>query len=448
MDIIVKPNSFFSQIWKEQQYDPDVTYRRAKHCHAIKHGDVILIYNFLTRMFVSCAADSFEDAVNKNKEFFVKNYFLVPEDFNEIELADFLARAVNASRPVGKPHGFVIFTTTVCNARCPYCFEKNSPVRHMTEQTANDIGDFILNTIDPKKPVSFTWFGGEPLMNPKVIDIICGKLRDDGVSFSSYVISNGYLFDNDMVEHALKYWNLKKAQITLDGTEDVYNRIKAYVYKNDESPFKRVTSNIQKLVDHNVKVGIRLNVSEENCENLEELVRQLAPQFSGNDLVRVYCHDVYHGNEHHPSKEDLELSVLRSRVTFKIVELIEQLYHYNHALLTPEIRGRRCMADRDDCVTLLPDGTIIECESYLEDEPVGTIYDDYRNQDVIRRWKESGKNEACKDCVLYAKCDAIKNCPNHNPDICFAGYRNTLLYKSELQMISTYEDYIKNKKTE
>ena len=48
-----------------------------------------------------------------------------------------------------------------------------------------------------------SWFGGEPLMGIKRIDQICMDLEGRGIKFSSNMISNGYLFDEEIVARAV-----------------------------------------------------------------------------------------------------------------------------------------------------------------------------------------------------------------------------------------------------
>lgn len=47
--------------------------------------------------------------------------------------------------------------------------------------------------------------------------------------------SNGYIFNDELVEKAKNEWKLKNIQITLDGTRDVYNKAKNYYSENDSN---------------------------------------------------------------------------------------------------------------------------------------------------------------------------------------------------------------------
>ena len=107
------------------------------------------------------------------------------------------------------------------------------------------------------------------------------------------MISNGYLFDDNLIKTAKEDWNLQNVQITLDGTEEIYNKTKNYIYKNDENPFKRVINNIHKLAYNKISVSIRMNCDKHNFEDLIKLVHYLHEEFKGNDLVSMYVWPIF-----------------------------------------------------------------------------------------------------------------------------------------------------------
>ena len=73
-----------------------------------------------------------------------------------------------------------ILTSTGCNARCYYCFEEGyyPKVEHMSIETADKVVNYIIKTAKKDKIIYLRWFGGEPLINTKVIDYISTKLQE------------------------------------------------------------------------------------------------------------------------------------------------------------------------------------------------------------------------------------------------------------------------------
>ena len=131
---------------------------------------------------------------------------------------------------------------------------------------ALDIAKFLVERSKLVGKISICWFGGEPLCNKDVIDIICDYLDKNDVDFSSSMVSNGYLIDTLSMRDVKYKWNLDRIQITLDGTKEIYEKIKNYK-DNKENSFEKILSNIEKFLENGVKVTIRMNVGLYNGED-------------------------------------------------------------------------------------------------------------------------------------------------------------------------------------
>ena len=218
---------------------------------------------------------------NSLEQYLAEHYFLVSQEFDDKKFAN---QVINTRLQIQniytnpKINTFVILPTTGCNARCFYCFEQGTKVSNMTEQTAHDVAKFIKKKGAGK--VWLQWFGGEPLVNSKVIDIICADLTSNNIEYNSRMVSNGYLMDDKVLRKAVDLWRLKKIQITLDGTEDIYNRVKNYVYKDVSSPFVRVLNNIENILKAGIQTSIRLNMDVHNNNDLFELSKLLVERFN------------------------------------------------------------------------------------------------------------------------------------------------------------------------
>lgn len=105
-------------------------------------------------------------------------YFYVPVDFNEEYIADnirILSTPLNVE-PFDKINRYTILTTTDCNAKCFYCFQKDKKHIDMPMKVAQDLAKYIVDHYNGKQ-VELHWFGGEPLYNEPVIDEICTTFK-------------------------------------------------------------------------------------------------------------------------------------------------------------------------------------------------------------------------------------------------------------------------------
>ena len=194
----------------------------------------------------------------------VKKGILVPEGTDEKSL-------IHQDRANGILHSkenlIRLWTTSACNARCYYCFEKGIAPVTMTEATADQVIAFILPMLQEGGTLTLEWFGGEPLLNPGIIDYIVGKLAPScqrlHCRLQSAFISNGSLIDAAIVQKMKTTWNTKYVQITLDGDRKTYNAAKDYICPEKHN-FDNVLHNIKLLAENGIHVSIRMNYDTTN----------------------------------------------------------------------------------------------------------------------------------------------------------------------------------------
>ncbi|MBO6081852.1 MAG: radical SAM protein [Bacteroidales bacterium] len=402
-----------SGLLKDQRLQEGESYRLMHFVVQLPVDEGLLLYNVMTRavaLLTPEEARRMQDDPLSVPELVAK-WFAVPLIFDDRKLAREV-RAVGRmleKRPKGLT-GFTILTTTDCNARCFYCYEKGRSRVSMKEDTALKVAEFIIrNHIDEK--VKLLWFGGEPLYNKGVISLICDKLRHAGVEYQSSMVSNGYLFDDETVTEAIGPWNLKKVQITLDGTEKVYNRSKAFIYQ-EGSPYLRVLGNIHRLLDAGVKVSIRLNVGRHNADDLLDLADVLANEFGGYKLFGVYSHTLFEAGAEteaasHTAARRRELYEARLRLQ----EKLRDGRIASERKLPDQLRLNRCMADCDANVVILPDGHLGKCEHYSEDHWFGSVDSPEQDETLLAEFKRLREElDACADCPFYPDCYRLVLC--------------------------------------
>ena len=409
--------------------------RLLRYCVSVPCDDGVLLYNLLTKELVLLSEDEYANRCDN--AYLRDHWFVVPEDCNDKEYADLVKWVLQNKKPKTEDiTGYTIFTTTDCNARCFYCFELGRSRVPMSHETALKVVQYIKNNCGGKK-VSISWFGGEPLYNADVIDTICSGLRDEGVEFSSTMVSNGYLFDEAIVKNAVESWNLKRVQITLDGTEAVYNKVKAFIYR-DGSAYQRVMQSIAHLLDAEVTVTIRLNMDLHNADNLLELVDELADRFKGNRYLRVYAHHLFKGNEAMANIHTAEEWAVREEAMLRLEERIEKSGFAIKRRISKAPKLNHCMADSGKAVTILPTGDIGLCEHFSEDEFIGHIDREGFDAEVVASWRETTPEiPECATCFYYPSCVNLKKCASGS--VCFDVLRREHYRKTVQAMLNEYE---------
>ena len=335
------------------------------------------------------------------REYLVSHWFLVPLTFDEIRHCDQIRNVVRLTHPprMGICR-YVVFTTTDCNARCYYCFEKGQRRLTMTEQTARDAAAYMLRQADGGR-IAIRWFGGEPLCNAGAIDIIAETLRDRGAVYEGTMVSNALLFDENMIEKAVRLWELRRVLITIDGTEQVYRRTKAFLQGGD-SAYRRVLDNMDGLLRAGIAVTVNLNMDASNARDLMGLADELGKRYGGragfaarSELLKGYAGPI--------AAFDSPRQALAARRA--VNERLAAWGIGEKRGLKSGLALNACMADDPRSAVILPDGRIGRCDHFGDREEVGSIHEAACDPERVAAWRELRPVEAgCRTCAVYPQC--------------------------------------------
>ena len=383
----------------------DGAYKKLTFVRRLQEENTVLCFNALTRELISFPMD--EEHKPETGDYLRRNHFLIPENCDEVKLVKQVRDIVSLrEQRAFEPHYFTILTTTDCNARCYYCFEAGCKRETMSLDTAITVAEYIEKCSKDEKAI-LNWFGGEPLCNSKVIDLICEKLEADGQRFTSTMVSNGYLFDEETVRKAVEKWKLKNVQITLDGTEEVYNRTKAFIYKNVNA-FRRVFRNIGLLTENGIKVSVRLNIGLQNREDLYTLVGQIREAYGDNKNIKLYSHELFSD-----SSEEKKYALGAFGAKVEMDKKLFELGLRKPAGLSRDLKTNYCGADSGKSVVIMPDGDLTLCEHFEGAGILGNVKDGVTDPGLIDWWREQKEETPlCHSCTLYPGCTRIEHCPN------------------------------------
>ena len=405
-------------------------YRFSTYCMPLDCPDGRLLYHTLTGELLLLAPG---EGADRNRDELIRRRFLVPAAFDD---AQYLAQVRQLISLLTKNDGlnsFLIFTTLDCNARCYYCYELGGARPSMSAETARDVAAYILQNRG-QGDVKLQFFGGEPLFNRPAIDIITAALRDNGVAFHATMVSNGYLFDEETVQTARERWNLRQVQITLDGTEEVYNRSKAYIYR-EGSPYRRVLGNIGLLLEAGIRVVIRLNLGRDNAADLLAVSEELARRFPEKRNLRVYAALLKdYGNV------KMDLGDAEARIAaYRTLCLRLRELGLSATGVQRRFSGNHCLADNAMGIGILPDGRITRCEHETDEKAFGSITVPLPARDELKKWAARVSVPECAGCVHAPLCTELKKCPGSD-GTCTALDRMIKDMRLRDSVLQTYEN--------
>ncbi len=438
MKVLTEADSIIEKILGKQEYEEGASYRLLSWCAFIYAGEDTLLHNYMTGKTVyvcdgeyhaeNCPLSGFSSGLLKE---LVSDWFMVPEDTDDVRLLEELRSAMKLFDNKKGVNSYKILTTTDCNARCFYCYEAGIKKENMSDETAGKTVDFIEKNKGDGK-VTLSWFGGEPMMNTRVMDIICDGLKEKGIEYASVMTSNGYLFDPDLIKKAVDKWHLKNIQITLDGTEDIYNKVKAYK-DADRNPYERVIGNIEDLAYAGVRVNIRLNMGVDNFEDTMMLIDELVRLFSEDQNISAYVSGLFQETEKKDAclKKDLSGKLIAAGKKLAVIGLDRGRIKNLHT------RTGGCMADNDDHLGISPSGALMKCEHHIYDRLAGSLNEgiDVAAADLWKKRMQEGK--LCGSCPVRPVCYRIEGCPVSHP--CDESEQREYILRKESQIIKNHE---------
>ena len=447
MKTILEPIKSLTKLLGQQKLQAGQPYRLMTFVVQSPVADGLLLFHNMTKEMVLLSKEEqkvFEQCPTDLSEL-INRWFLVPIDHDDCKLSNQLNHvACMIEQPKNGIVGYTVMTTSDCNARCFYCYELGQKRRPMTDETANKAADYIIRHAKGEA-VSIEWFGGEPLYNKSVINLICNKLREANINYSSNMVSNGFLMDAETVKEAHELWKLKHIQITIDGTEQTYNRVKAFIYKGVNA-YQRVMDNIGHLLKADISVTIRMNMDTHNADDLESLAKELHERFADSKDLSAYLHLLFEDKLHRAGVfDDNKRKALFERMR-QIQEKLQGWGLFKYHSYQSTVRTTNCMADNDSCVVIQPDGYITKCEHYTDSHRVGHIDEEVFNAQMIDYFKERASEplEDCKRCAKYPSCVFLKGCPHYKE--CYPEMPEMFLHEMQQEMRELYDECLKSKK--
>ncbi len=333
----------------------------------------------------------------------IRGGFLVPEGKDESAHYMDLFRILHALTAEKGVKGYTILPTTVCNARCVYCFEEGrrqvTMTRELTEQTIR----YIMNTRRSGE-TELHWFGGEPLAAAHVIDTISGALTGAGVPFTGDITTNGSLIDAETADRMAGPWRIRHAQVSMDGDEADYTARKRYLGGNGQ--YRAVLRAVRMLAEREIRVSVRCNVDEANLETVPAFLADLAEAAPDRRNIMVYLSplnaarsgnrgaEIWRGiAEARQMIRDAGFGGTDSRFTFG------------------NLRNFHCMADLGS-VVIAPDGRLYSCEHCPPESCFGTVADGGQDPAERERFCRTDRlREKCRGCPFLPVCTPFASCP-------------------------------------
>ena len=183
--------------------------------------------------------------------------------------------------PILPPQDFPLTTmvlnvTSKCNLACTYCYEygedrivpESGKPRFMSEETARESVDFMLRESGQNEVAHLTFFGGETLLNFKVLQKTLAYARERGEEMGKEIqfslTTNATLLRPEVIEWLTE--NRVGVTISIDGPKDSQDKFR--VFKNGMGSYEVVLPKIKELLRrHKTRpIGARVTLTRQNLD--------------------------------------------------------------------------------------------------------------------------------------------------------------------------------------
>lgn len=356
-------------------------------------------YNENSQYYIELIAKDALSALQKAK-------ILVSEDEDDNFVRQSILRS-NLDSYASSHLSLSIAPTSGCNFRCPYCYEENKPNITMTDETINNIINFI-NEHQSLKTMGITWYGGEPLTAFDTIKKILNEIKSKShIKLTSQaIVTNGYNFNQEVIDF-FNDQNLGKIQITIDGPEEEHN--KRRMLQNGKGTFQKIISNLKNIVTGlpNTHIQIRINIDKNNQDGFITLYKELKELF--NSRIAIYPGYIRINNKF---KTDITCDSIDQNEARLFYDRLEKDGNIKVNYYPQIIKQRGCVATCTTAYVIGPSGEIYKCWNDMgyPEKIVGYVdQDKLTNPKLYNQYLIDGQwtsDEECKKCFFLPICSA------------------------------------------
>ena len=379
---------------KECEYNNDAEYKFSFYNISERNIDTIALFNVASGALATFDSNRIENYSFSDKEIetLVKNGFLVDKKLNEFMNYVF---DVEFSKKESINY-FTIIPTTKCNAKCFYCYEEDYVKQTMSEDTQLSVVEYLKDNIMKEDSFTLDWYGGEPLLCVNIIDRIIEKLSKkvdlDDKNWDSSITTNAILFDDKLIEHAVKVWHLSTAHITIDGTEEQHNQCKNVMVEG--GAYQRTISAISLLLRYGVYVNLRIHLDNNNKGDFSKIISRLSPFFSYKNF---HLFPTFLFPPEFEMNERYIVDGEKEKLFYDVYSALKMSgYHSSLLDYFPWPKKQNCFATRGNTILISPDGRLHSCVQEFTDNYA--LEDDKKFYDYERIYVD------CNGCLYFPIC--------------------------------------------
>ena len=314
-----------------------------------------------------------------------------------------------------------------CQLRCKYCFASTGDFgkgrKLMSFETGKHAIDFLLENSGDRPNLELDFFGGEPLMNFKVVKQVVEYARSREKEFNKHfrftITTNGLLLDDEKIDFINR--EMSNVVLSIDGRKEVNDYFR--VLPNGQGCYDMILPKYKKLVEGrgDKEYYVRGTFTNKNLDFSNDVFALYEAGFDQISVEPV----VGDGEEYALTEKDLpkvfkEYEILAKRLIDN--EKSGKKFNFFHFMLDLDqgpcaikrLRGCGC---GNDYVAITPDGDIFPCHQFvgIDEYKMGNIDEGTFNFEMKADFAKAHvySKPECKKCWAKFYCSGGCNANNY-----------------------------------
>ena len=306
-----------------------------------------------------------------------------------------------------------------CNLACKYCFAEEGEYHGRRALMSYEVGkkalDFLIANSGSRRNLEVDFFGGEPLMNWKVVkDLVAYGREQEKIHnkhFRFTLTTNGVLLNDEIQEFANK--EMDNVVLSMDGRKEVHDRMRPF--RNGKGSYDLIVPKFQKLADsrNQQRYYIRGTFTRENLDFSEDILHYADLGFKQISIEPVV------GDESDPyAIRECDLPQIMEEYDKLAKIMVERKregkgFTFFHFML--DLEGGPCLAKRlsgcgsgTEYLAVTPWGDLYPCHQFVGDEDfiIGNVDEGITKPQIPDEFRGCNvyTKEKCKNCFAKFYC--------------------------------------------
>ena len=306
-----------------------------------------------------------------------------------------------------------------CNLACRYCFAEEGEYHGHRALMSFDVGkralDFLIENSGNRKNLEVDFFGGEPLLNWKVVKdlVIYARSLEEthNKKFRFTLTTNGILVNEDVMEFANR--EMSNVVMSIDGRPEVNDKMRPF--RGGRGSYEKIVPKFQEFAEsrHQDNYYVRGTFTHENLDFSKDVLHLADLGFKQISVEPVVA---LPGEPYALREGDLDTICAEYDILAKeMIKRSKEGNDFNFFHFMIDLTGGPCVYKRlsgcgsgTEYLAVTPWGDLYPCHQFVgEDEfLMGNVYEGIKRTDMVDDFKCCNvyAKEKCQKCFAKFYC--------------------------------------------